>query len=339
MLSVRAMPPTDLESPPDSPPANSLEYVRASSPVTRRQFRFLVFLTLFNTILLATFIAGPTVSQFTRTTLQDYKTRRQIRQQIQQQDALLQQAGAYTAPPDQVVYEENPDDARKLATSPDYSALSTRQFLFSPSQPDLLQRPVWRRDPTIVASLRQTIGSTGVSPTLLLHTLKSPGGQQRLVWVVIHSEQRLDDVKDTYHNTNLQRHASVLTHRQITAMIIDHVQTNQPVQPLTAKSHVHLVPQTPGVQTTVLLLKDAATETPRITITPKGLFRFYAAQVDSQDPSHFTIDYTLDGKRNTIDGYLKDNDRIIFIVRAGRIIGDTSGGKVWNPLDTAATQP
>src|SRR5687767_14831944 len=111
------MPPTDVESPPDSPPANSLEYIRASAPVTRRQFRFLVFLTLLNTILLAVFIAGPAASQFVRAQWKDYQIRRQLRQAQQKQDAFLQQCGAYVLPPDQVVYEENPQEAQKLVGS------------------------------------------------------------------------------------------------------------------------------------------------------------------------------------------------------------------------------
>src|SRR6266487_2857375 len=100
------MPPTDLESPPEATPRSSLEYDRSSTHITRRQFRFLLFLTLLNTILLATFIAGPVTSQFVRTQWQDYQARRRLRQAQQKQDAFLQQVGSYTLPPDRVVYEE-----------------------------------------------------------------------------------------------------------------------------------------------------------------------------------------------------------------------------------------
>src|SRR2546423_11481237 len=107
------MPPVDVESPPNAPAANSLEYVRASAPVIRRQFRFLLFLTFLNTVLLAVFICGPTISGFIRSTWKDWQSQRAIQQQKKKQDALLQQAATYTAPADQVVYEENPFEAAK----------------------------------------------------------------------------------------------------------------------------------------------------------------------------------------------------------------------------------
>src|SRR6266550_9364836 len=106
-----------VEAEPEAQSSPSLEYVRASAPVTRRQFRFLLFLTLLNTILLATFICGPTISQLIRSAWQQYQTRQRVQKQQQAQDALLQQAAQFTAPADQVVYEENPTDAAALLNS------------------------------------------------------------------------------------------------------------------------------------------------------------------------------------------------------------------------------
>ena len=37
--------------------------------------------------------------------------------------------------------------------------------------------------------------------------------------------------------------------------------------------------------------------------------RLYAGQVDSADPTHFTIVYAIDGQKGTIDGWLYDNRR------------------------------
>ncbi len=41
----------------------------------------------------------------------------------------------------------------------------------------------------------------------------------------------------------------------------------------------------------------------------------YAAKVDPNDPSHFTIDYDLNGKRQTIDGWLDDVWMVILETR------------------------
>src|SRR5258705_572912 len=103
---------TELKPQPDS--KATLEYVRASAPVTRRQFRGLFILTLLNTILLATFICGPTISQLIRSTWQQYQTRQRIQKQQQAQDALLKHAGQYATPADQVVYDGNPTGAVAL---------------------------------------------------------------------------------------------------------------------------------------------------------------------------------------------------------------------------------
>jgi hypothetical protein len=39
-------------------------------------------------------------------------------------------------------------------------------------------------------------------------------------------------------------------------------------------------------------------------------FKLYAGRPDLADPSHFTIDYELDGRRETIDGWLRDDDAV-----------------------------
>jgi len=51
--------PTDVESPPDSPANNPLEYVRPSPAITRRQFRVFLWLIFINTIIFASSVFGP----------------------------------------------------------------------------------------------------------------------------------------------------------------------------------------------------------------------------------------------------------------------------------------
>jgi hypothetical protein len=45
--------------------------------------------------------------------------------------------------------------------------------------------------------------------------------------------------------------------------------------------------------------------------------RFYAGQLDAADPSHFTIDYEIDGQRGTIDGRLSDDSSTDITIRDG----------------------
>src|SRR2546423_1656177 len=110
------MPPTDLESPPDSTPRSSLEYDRSSTHVTRRQFRIFLWLIFINTIIFASSVFGPGAG-FSRSAWESYQERREIRKQVERQDAFLRQAGTYPAPANDVIYEENPAEAAKLLNS------------------------------------------------------------------------------------------------------------------------------------------------------------------------------------------------------------------------------
>lgn len=330
------MPPADVESPPDPPSTTSLEYVRASAPVTRRQFRFLLFLTLFNTILLALFIAGPVASQFIRTSWQDYKTRQQIRQKQRQLDTLLQQAGNVTFPPEQVVYEEDPVEAAKLLqASQGFVALPVRSF----SPPASWQTPVTRVDTPAVAQFLTTLygGNRTTTATLMLHSLKKPNGEPRVVLIMMIAEQDLSRPPEQRADPNVLRY-TISTERRLSAVLV-----NRKDDPQAASLNVtstHLVPETKP-KTSIIFTrpsKEVAWESGQITIDPKGFFRFYAARLDSNDASHFIIDYALDGQRNSIDGYLKDDDTVTFVPRAGRVIDDRRNTKIWQPLAAPATQ-
>src|SRR5438128_4960187 len=110
------MPPTDLESPPESMPRSSLEYDRSSTHVTRRQFRIFLWLIFINTIIFASSVFGPGAGFF-RSAWESYQERRETRKQVERQHAFLRQVGTYTAQADDVIYEENPAEAAKLLNS------------------------------------------------------------------------------------------------------------------------------------------------------------------------------------------------------------------------------
>jgi len=190
-----AVPTTDLEpAPSESPPQQAIQYAQGTAPVTRRQFRFLLLLTLLNTILLGVFICGPGVSSFIRTSWNDYQARRKLNQLQQQRAALLQKTAAYTAPPDEVVYEENPAEAtRLLNSSTDYSSIpgSSREVIYLTPQP--WQPPVFRKMNPLVSQFHAAVLNppNKSQPTVLLHKLKNPNGEERLVWITLASRFQL----------------------------------------------------------------------------------------------------------------------------------------------------
>jgi len=79
----------------------------------------------------------------------------------------------------------------------------------------------------------------------------------------------------------------------------------------------------------------------QVEFEPRWLFRIYAGQVDPADPSHFTIAYEREAARGTIDGYLREDDRVEFVPRTGAIVDRDPHGReiVWDPDVAPATRP
>ena len=333
------------EAEPQAESTPSLEYVRASAPVTRRQFRFVVFLTLLNTILLATFICGPSVSSFIRTNWQEYQTSKRRRQLQQQRTALLQQAASYTSPANQIVYEENPFEAAKLlSSSSDYLTVPTsiRDLVYLIPQP--WQPPVYLNQP-----IAMQLQAAAFNPpfqnetTILLHTLKNPKGEDRLIWIGLSTRFQLyyftggtgggGGIRVSPPEGANPRQLATRVERQLRAYIVDDSPLHAPT-PLAT-----LAFPTYSNKPVATWTNTGTWENGRIDIDPNGLFRLYAGQVDPADPTHFTIDYAIDGQRNTIDGYLKNNDYILFVPRAGRIVSEGPEGRFWSPFAAPATRP
>jgi hypothetical protein len=47
--------------------------------------------------------------------------------------------------------------------------------------------------------------------------------------------------------------------------------------------------------------------------------RILAGQRDPKDPTHFTVDYDVGGVKNTIDGWLTDDDFLRIVPRGGNV--------------------
>jgi hypothetical protein len=349
------MPPTDVESPPESTSRSSLEYDRSSTHVTRRQFRIFVWLLFINTLIFAAYVFLPGGSQIIRSAWESFQAKRQTQKLIDQQSAFLQQAGAFTAPADEVIYEENPNEGLKLLnSSKGYASVDSPRTNIEDQGRPLPQRPVLRTEPPIVSELRSKFFVRDLSPkhgTLLLHTLIKPNGDQRLVWITIDGEPKIADANGTREDTI---YLGLENNRHITAYLIER-ELDGPMPFMdVSKRPVILRPRINAQSTFTITRSDTPSGPLKLDVTPKGCFRFYAAQLDPKDLSHFTIDYAIDGQRNTIDGYLKDDNSIIFSPRAGRIVSEGpfifsprggllesegSNGKIWNPLEIPATRP
>ena len=109
-MSPISVEPVSPDEAPASEPPPQIPYESAASPISRRQFRFLVMLTLFNTLMLGIFVAGPGVSRITGGWWQDYKRWQADRVAAQQKaqaqkkfEADFQAALQFRAPENQLV--------------------------------------------------------------------------------------------------------------------------------------------------------------------------------------------------------------------------------------------
>lgn len=136
---------------------------------------------------------------------------------------------------------------------------------------------------------------------------------------------------------------AVTTERTIEAYVVESVPSSRPVPPLDARKQLAVLK--PILQERTMRVwqwRNHPNEKIQMEVEPHGLFRFYAAQVDAADASHFAIDYALDGEPGTIDGWLKDNDKLLLQPRTGNVENYRIGSRdelAWNPLTGAATRP
>ena len=108
--------------------------------------------------------------------------------------------------------------------------------------------------------------------------------------------------------------------------------------------HISLLPNDPfnriffdhyleqdGVTGNASRSQDRSVEMYRLPAEAIGI---YAGQPDASDSSHFTIDYLLNNRRETIDGWLNDDNSVYLIPRCGQIywlIPNT----IWMPGNSA----
>ena len=106
-----------VETKPESPPAPPAPLAYAPSPntVSVRGFRLLIALTLLNTTLLGSYVLGPAFNTYARQQWAAYQQRRADERAAAAEAARLQAmmvaekvAMAYTAEPDEPVYDDNP---------------------------------------------------------------------------------------------------------------------------------------------------------------------------------------------------------------------------------------
>jgi hypothetical protein len=319
------------------PPKPPLTYERpASSCVPRWQFRLLFLVVLLNLGITIQMAYAPGVGAAVKQWVSDRREKRRVQ-------ALQKQAKSWTQPAGTVVWEDDPDAAAKLRATGAYNPTPVPAQVRYGNYPFLAGWPpgATAPAPALAAQLQRNFpiyDDEGRIPqrddgwaVLLFHGLKSQGGKERLVYVIVEGRSEL-----AAFGHSLRREAtptepqSGSVERRLRLIAVA-------LQPRDGVADPR--PQ-PG-QTTELVIAPGGTSpwkspwrwTPpadgkpaELRLEPLNQFRFFAGQPDPADPSHFTVDYELDGVKGKIQGRLKD-DGVVEL----KPEGGTVSGQRWDP--------
>jgi hypothetical protein len=212
-------------------------------------------------------------------------------------------------PPTQIVYEEEPVAAKRLRNA---GGIINQQ-----AARDGMSQPLWGafEPPAYRASGFWENGVTNESHDALLfaHTLTSPGGNARLVMLEMEVKlAALGAAKDEHKvaiNRRLKYRICETTPRGTTPRIMRDGTSLKIVQ----DGERNVIP---------VKWVDGSLRAARPT---EYNLRFFAGQSDPTDPSHFTVGYEINGVKNTIDGWLTDDDYLRIVPRGG-----TVEKSIWN---------
>ena len=338
-------------------PKGPLPYENASAQgVSRRQFRWLFALVVLNLLLTLQGNFAPGVSTFFKQRWAQYQAERAQAAAVAQAKALEQQALTWREPPDKVVWDEDLDTAAKRLAGQGYyptkvEGLDYRQLLANwprgaaAASPAFVD-PVWAGLSTYRHRFPWLSGEETIDrdqhALVFVHGLKTPSGETRLVFVHVEGQLTLrgpgPGEPRNPPDGQVQPGQSLRGRAEKRLRLVAHqCLPGGGAKPITlvnnGRSMLLIHPAGQGLQFPWTWTPPGTGQAERFRIESPQAFRFYAGQPDPADPSHFTIDYDLNGKRGTLDGRLKPNGRLEFTASGGRVVGNR-----WYP-EPPATQP
>ena len=320
-----------LPATPAAPQAAQIDYSRTQFYVTRRQWRVLVALTLFNTVALAWFAFGPNSSQFIQAQWQQWQAKRAERAKLRQVVADQRPCLDFVMPPEQLVYEEDPPAALKLTSAnPGFAPvrmrvdnlLATTAPWASPAQ--RIDVPAeWATFARRGGEIENGLGCSATLPVLFLGTRRAKGGETLLLVVQFEAQVHLNAgaPKLDVRRFNPTRRLIVSCFRPGTR--------DAPPKRL-GTSRLNLFLPASGAR-----VNDAGDAW---VLTRPAMMALFTGQADPADPSHFTIPYQVNGFRGVIDGWLRPEGPLLR-PRTGEAVNFGGGQRAWNLPVPPATQP
>jgi hypothetical protein len=263
-----------------------------------------------------------------------------------QMQALQRQAQTWAEPAGKVAWDEDPEAAAKLLAGPGYWAVQVPTSVrvnypelggwprSAGARPPAFAAPLFRNFPVVQNSV---IARTGQYGLVYLHGMKTPSGEERLVYVVVEGDMRSPRTwfapgqkpAPGAQSTETQAlEGSVSKTLRLVAV---------PSRPAEGSKHPRILDEEAAV---LEILPNSATEwmvpfhrdapsggkPAPVVLDPRDRFRFYAGQPDPADPGHFTIDYELDGVKGKIHGRLNNDGAVELKPEGGSV-----SGQVWDP--------
>lgn len=319
----------------------AVTYERQASAAVPRRWLFLIALLLFLNVVATTSISwGPTVVQSAKQALAERRAAAAQAQAdaasaaakaaaLRQRQALHQQGAAYRVPAGQVVYTEDLTEADRLLKSvPHYSAVEST-ISVSPT-PHMPHPPVYWGGPPDLHRITRLLaaGSPTRVGTVFLHGRRTGSGRSLLVWVYVKADRKVSTLESGYgYRVTVTRH--------LVTDLIEQAGTQAGRGRLW--SHTLTVSQPPLHQFRVKLPgRNSAANADKGLVVQKGdVLRLLGGRADPRDARHFEIDYTLDGRPGTIDGWVTDDGRVRIEPRDGRKTVERfdarEGSETWDP--------
>ncbi len=297
-------------SDPDKP--TLVQYAAAEPGVTRRGFRLLLLLTFINTILLGAYVMGPGLQVFAKQQWAAFQEKRRIAKALEWAKSNEQLALNLSVPSGQLMYAEDIEGItlmeKQVATAsaePFGQVVTAHDRLMPNSSP----APYPVRDPQVLENPKflatfadDRFDSTG--GPLFIYKRTTPSGETKLVIVRVISSVKLgDDVRDqsagSLFNSFVRSSRTLVITTRDPVAVLPGGKIGAAVHSISRATYVN-----PPEYATLVTIDR--TTPPRTFVELHGLLRFYAGQPDPNDPSRFTIRYTLDDEEGLIDCRLKD---------------------------------
>ena len=221
----------------------------------------------------------------------------------QSNEKRLAELVADATPPTTIVYTEDPVEARRLFGNGVCNQQAQRRDMNQPFF-SAFEPPVFR-----TAGFIQPSSGNEQTPALLFaHALTSPGGNERLVLLEMDVQLQGSKRSDNEYSVRISRQ---LNYRVCKPKLFG----SDGPDVVRYGTSLKIV-QDGDADTIPIRWLDGTLRSAR---AKQDNLRFFAGQVDPKDASHFTIDYQLGDDRNTIDGWLTDDDFLRVIPRGGKV--------------------